>query len=295
MPGDTLRRAFDAAQHASRKRSFRYGLLGLPDGTVAVADRPGFVFVRMDSDRSLTTARNPNAVAQSFNLPVKMEEDRGVLVIVGLNTGSEAEASGGIVSNPYGVQKHTHRLGTGLEYTVEALRLEPGQLHPAGGLTARVEPFRYYYQGAWVTFEGDTMSLGSYRPSTVGHHAWVLVGVNPATNGIVAVSGTSQIYATALTISQIDSIAFSNYIPCGAVKVRNDDTAVTDITKYQDAREWFEVPQDSASKGYPFALTVTTESFTIPANQSLVVPYLEIGDDDHAITLGAGASIVIVG
>jgi hypothetical protein len=182
-------------------------------------------------------------VPQRANLPVKMKRERGQLVIVSIDASRLYDAATPDDDvNPYGVAKHTHMIGTGLDYEVEAERLEPGRVYPAGGLVAGVRTFRYYYNGAWETFEGDTISLGTYRPTTVGHHAWVLVGVNPATNGIVAVAGTSQIYATALTIAQIDSIAFLGYIPCGAVKVRNDDTAITDIAKYQDARNWLEPP-----------------------------------------------------
>lgn len=240
-----LRRAFDAARAGSEERSYIFGLLGKPDGTVAVSGQPGYLYVRVsnEADRTLTTARNPYAVPQRAGLPVKMRRERDQLVILGIDASRlyDATTTGDTV-NPYGVAKHTHLLGTGLEYTVESLRMEPGQLYPAGGLLAGVRAFRYYYSGAWVTFEGDTISLGTYRPSTVGHHAWVLVGVDPTTNTIVAVAGTSQIYATPLTISQIDSITFTGYIPIGAVKVRNDDTEVTDITKYQDAHEWFGVP-----------------------------------------------------
>lgn len=240
-----LFRVFDEAVHKARKRKYRYGILGRPDGVVAVPGQTGHVYVRVDSDRTLTTARNPDAAPYQFNLPVKMEEERGVLVIVGRDTGAMAEASGSIGSNPYGVNKHTHRLGTGMEYTVEALRLEPGQLHPAGGLTVRVEPFRYYYNGAWETFEGDTMSLGSHRPSTTGKHRWVLVSVDPATNTLVVDDGSEENYATTLTAAMVDSIANAvsvDRISIGAVKVRNDDTAFTDITKYYDTRLWLDIP-----------------------------------------------------
>lgn len=296
---DDLWRAFDAARHASEDRSFIYGLLGKPDGTIAVPDRAGWVYVRVSSeaDRSLTIARNPSAVSQRANLPVKMRRERGVLVIVGLDTGTILEAAtGGDSSNPYAVQPHTHKTTGPMSYEIEAIRLEPGRVYPAGGLTVGIRAFRYYYQGAWVTFEGDTMSLGTYRPTTVGHHAWVLVGVNPTTNGIVAVAGASQIYATALTLAQIDSIAFSNYIPCGAVKVRNDDTAVTDITKYQDAREWFGPPGDLAVSApwHTHRMSVDTGTRTIPAGYSLVVsPFFEIPSGTTLIIEGDGALCVI--
>lgn len=312
MMSDPLLRNFDAAVHKARQRKYKYGVLGRPDGVIAVADRPGFVHVRMSSEanRSATVARNPGVVPLRLNLPVKMEEDRNVLVIVGLDTGAILDAAtGGDATNPYGIEKHTHRLGTNLEYTVEALRLEPGQLYPAGGLLAGIRAFRYYYAGAWATFEDATASLGTYRPTTTGHHAWVLVGVNPATNGIVTVAGASQIYATALTIDQIDDIAFGDYIPCGAVQLRNDDTAVTDITKYQDAHGWFEAPsspivdaeaaQDAVGAALLATATITpayndaTPSFSWDVNPASITAAMladgaalaEILDDDGAGSL----------
>lgn len=294
---DSLFRAFDEAVHKARKRKYRYGILGDPSGTIAVPDRPGYVFVRMQTDRSVTTARNPNAVPYRLNLPVKMEEERGVLVIVGMDTSAMADAAtSGEPVNPSGVLPHTHATTGPMSYEVEAIRLEPGRVYPAGLLTVGVRSFRYFYSGAWVTFEGGTISLGTYRPGTVGHHAWVLVGVDPATNTIVAVAGTSQIYATALTIDQIDDIAFSNYIPLGAVKVRNDDTAVTDITKYQDAHGWFNMPGDVAvsSPWHTHRNSVDTGTRTIATGYSLVVsPQFEVPAGTTLIVSAGGALAVV--
>lgn len=295
-----LRRAFDAARAGSEERSYIFGLLGKPDGTVAVSGQPGYLYVRVsnEADRTLTTARNPYAVPQRAGLPVKMQRERGQLVIVSIDASRlyDATTTGDTV-NPYGVAKHTHLLGTGLEYTVESLRLEPGQIYPAGGLLAGVRAFRYPASGVWTTFEGDTISLGPYRPTTAGHHAWVLVGVDPATNTIVAVAGTSQIYATPLTIDQIDDIAFGSYIPIGAVRVRNDDTEVTDITKYQDARGWLNMPTSDVAVSAPWhthRMSVDTGTRTIAAGYSLIVPNFEI-PAGMALEIAAGGVLMVIG
>lgn len=240
---DDLQRAAQGFWAAAERRSWILGKLGHPDGTIAVANRTGWVYVRVgaDDEGSVSIARNAGKVPLQLHLPIKMRREGGVLVIHGADTGNaqyESAAQTGVI-NIYGVPQHTHASGSGLEYEVEAMRLEPGRLRWNGGMAVYVEPFRFYHNGAWDTWMGGAIALTAYAPATSGHWGWVLVGVNPATNTAVTVAGTSQIYATPLTIDLLDAIAFSNYIPCGAVKVRNDDTTLTDITRYQDAHEWF--------------------------------------------------------
>lgn len=243
-----LRRAFDAARYASEQRSYVYGVLGRADGVVAVAERAGWVHVRVSSeaDRTPATARNPNAVPYRANLPVKMRREQGALVIVGVDTGALLDAAtSGDAPNPYGVPAHTHATTGPMSYTVESLRLAPGQVHSAGGLTVRVEPFRYYYDRFWDTYEGETISLGSHRPATTGKHRWVILSVDPITNTLVATDGSEEDYATTLTPAMVDAITNAmdndNIILAG-VRVRNDDTGFTDIAKYYDARPWLDVP-----------------------------------------------------
>lgn len=293
MSDQELRRAYDESVYRARQRKYKYGILGKPDGTVAVAGQTGYVWVRMDTDRSLATALNPNAVAQSFNLPVKMEEDKNRLVIIGLNTGGESTASGGVVSNPYGVNKHNHRLESGLEYEIEPERLEQGRVYPAGGLTVGVRGFRYFYNGGWQTFQGGTVSMGPHRPATTGKHRWVLIGIDPAANDIVVEDGAFYDYATDLSVGLIDAITFTGYIPCGAVKVRNDDTAVTDITKYQDAHGWFEVPV-IPDDWHTHLMSVDAGTRTIDGGYSLIVPDFEI-PTGMALEIAEGGILMVIG
>lgn len=281
---DDLRRAVQDWWLAAEGRSWTPGILGRPDGVITVPNRPAFVYVRTGaaSSGTVTIARNAGKVPLQFNLPVKMRREGGVLVIYSVDTGSgifEAGVTPG-VTNPHGVQQHTHKIGTGLEYEVEAQRLEPGRLRWSSGMIVYVNPFRYYHNGAWDTWTGGSIDLTAYKPVTSGHWAWVLVGVNPATNTAVAVAGTSQIYATPLTIDQLDAIAFSSYIPSGAVKVRNDDTTLTDVARYFDAREWFGRPGADGKLATVIginALTVAqTTLYTVPVGKSLIVTHVVI-------------------
>lgn len=226
-----------------------------------------------------------------------MKQEGGVLVVYGRDTSALTDAAtSGETINPYGVAKHTHMIGTGLDYEVEGERLEPGRLYPAGGLVVGVRSFRYMYGGGWQTFQGDTVSLGANRPSTVGKHRWVLVGVDPATNAIVVENGADYDYATTLSIGLIDAITFNSYIPAGAVKVRNDDTAVTDVTKYQDAHGWFNLPGDvtQSAPWHTHRMSVDTGTRTIAAGYSLVVPWFEI-PAGMVLEIAAGGVLMVIG
>jgi len=240
---DDIRRLFDNAWRGSEQRSWIAGILGRVNAdatiTVDVPNRSAFVFVRVGATGQQTTtiARDAYRVPRRANLPVRMRREGNQLVVYDVDTvRAEAATAGETVTT---VAKHTHRIGTGLEYEVEALRLEPGRVSWYGGLSVYVGALRYYYNGAWDTWQGGDIDLTAYVPAASGEWAWVLTGVDPTTNTAVAAAGVSQIYATPLTIDLIDAIDFGDAIPCAAVRVRNDDTVLSDITRYVDAHGWF--------------------------------------------------------
>jgi hypothetical protein len=242
---DDIRRLFDQAWRGSEQRSWIAGILGRLNSdstiTVDVPDRPAFVYVRTgpDGQQTTTIARDAYRVPRRGNLPVRMRREGNTLVVYDIDTAGgryEAATSGDTVT---GVAKHTHRLDSGMSYEIEALRLEPGRVSWYGGLKVYIGAFRYYYGGAWYTWLGGDIDLTAYKPAASGEWAWVLVGVNPATNTATAVTGDSQIYATPLTIDLIDAIDFGDGIPCAGVRVRNDDTALSDVARYVDAHGWF--------------------------------------------------------
>lgn len=242
---DELKQAFDRAWQGSEQRSWVRGLLGKSDGAggyiVAVADRPGHVYVRVSNEGILTvtTARTNGSIPARGNLPVRMRLEPGAgYTIYDVDPAYYEAAVSGDTPNAYGVASHTHLLDSGNTYLAEAQRMEPGLVRPAGGWMVTISPFRFRYSGTWYTYAGETISLLSNKPSTTGKHRLVLVAVNPATNAAVAINGSDADYATALTQADIDSITAVTRIPLGAVLIREDDTAITTQTKYIDARLW---------------------------------------------------------
>jgi hypothetical protein len=281
-----LKRLFDQAVRAADHRKWVHGVLGRPNGddtyTIQVADRPGFYYVRVaqGGGESVTVARALGRVPARANLPVRMWlEPGGVYTIDGVDPAYYEAATTADDTNPFGVTAHTHRLGTGLEYEIEALRLEPGRVYPVGGWDVRVNPFRYFYNGVWQTYEGETLALLGNQPATSGKHRLVVVGVNPTTNLATTANGSDFDYATALALADVDAVTVGTMIPCAGVIVRNDDTSVEDYAgKFLDVKNWFgPTVAFSDSEGDP--ANVTTAS---PADGTSV--YAARRDHAHGLT-----------
>lgn len=265
--------AFYNAYRRVEYRSWVHGLLGKPNGsggyTVAVADRPGHYFVRISQQGVLTvtTARAALAIPARANLPVRMRLEQGTgYVIHALDTTATLDAAlANDVVNVYGTPQHTHDLDSGLTYLIEAQRMEPGLVRPAGGWFVTIEPFRYYYGGSWQTYPGATISLVSNKPSTSGKHRLVVVCVDPATNTETAVNGSDADYATTLNQESIDAISIGDKYPLAAVLIRADDSNVATQSKYLDARGWLNYADSltfNDAEGQPADVTDTAADGT---------------------------------
>lgn len=249
-----FQRLYDKAWTASEQRSWTYGRLGYKDigstsYTLVVPSSPGFLYVTLGGDLKgeVVPARN-TGVPQVEQLPIKMRNEKGVWVIHGIDTvtGALEDFLAGPAGNPSGVAPHTHRIDSDLTFSVESMRLEPARLVWSSGLVVSVTTFRYRsHGGVWRTWLGGTIDLTSTIPVTSGHWGWVLICINTETNTLTSIPGTTQPYATPLTASQIDDITPTAYfIPCGAVKVRNDATVLSDYALYGEARGWLNIADD---------------------------------------------------
>jgi hypothetical protein len=237
---DELQRAFDTLWSGSEARSWIKGRLGRvdTDGTIDIeSGRPGFVYVRMgaEGDQGVALARNLGVPLKPY-LPVRMrlEPNHGYLVIHGVDFGTSADTFDGSGGTAHTVGPHTHAIRSGLEYPIEALRFNPGRVVCNSALTATVKPFRYLDAGTWDTYTGGNIDLTSYLPAST-KWAWILVGVDPATNTAVAAKSADQTLQTDLTASLIDTISFDGYIPCAAVQATSSDTSLTNIDRWSDA------------------------------------------------------------
>lgn len=240
-----LRKAFDGAVLAAERRSYIFGFLGRVNAdttiTIVVQDRPGFFYVRVGGrgePQSLTIAKNINKVPARAHLPVRMRREGGVLVIHDVDLEYIEASLAGQGMNPFGVPDHTHARGTGLDYVVEAQRMEPGLVQWSTGLTVSVEAFRYNVGAGWVTFLGDTLDLTDSVPTTVDKHRWVLVALDTATNTLTSVNGDLEDTSTPLTLDMLDDLDVTGMIPLGAIKIAFGDSGLSDYTKFFDARGW---------------------------------------------------------
>ena len=244
---EDIRNAFDRAVYGAERRAWIIGLLGMKnqDGTtsIRVPDRSGWVYVTTGptGGQMVTIARNDGKVPLRDQMPVRMKRsDDGALVIFGVfNAGgfTDSGTSDDYVNN-FGVEWHHHRIGSGLEFEMEGLSTERGRAFPTTEMNVFANEFRYYYENNWRNGAGAAIDLASNVPATSGHWAWVVVGVEPLTGILKATTGTSQIYATELTFSQVNDVPFEG-VPIVAVKVRNDQTSLVDLSLFTDAHEWF--------------------------------------------------------
>jgi hypothetical protein len=247
---DKLQKAWDRAWKGAEYRSWVKGVLGRPDGAggydVIVPDRPNFYYVRITQSGTLTVtaARVAGSVPARANLPVRLRLEKGSgYVIYGVDATTALDAAlADDPANPYGIAQHTHSLDSGMSYLLEAQRLAPGLVRPAGGFSVTVEPFRYQSAGTWQTYEGEDLDLATNQPGTTGKHRLVLVSLDPSTNTVAATNGSDANYATALTQADIDAINVVGRIPLGAVIIRADDADINDHTKFIDARGWLNLP-----------------------------------------------------
>jgi hypothetical protein len=259
-----IRKLFDKAYAAAHQRSFVRGLLGRPNGdgtyTVQSPVRPNMWYVRTSAEgrQSVTLAKSTGNIPARANLPVKMLMENGQWVLHSLDSFYYDAATADDTPNTFGVPAHTHAIGTGLEYLIEAQRLAPGLLRPAGDWDAYVGAFRYFTGGAWMAYGGATISLSSSKPTTSGKHRWALVSLNLTTNTAEIDVGTEENYATPLTIADLSSISIGTNIPLGAVKLRADATNAADLTLYFDARGWLNVGRDTLASLTDVAITTPT-------------------------------------
>jgi len=307
MSNDEFQRAWDNAWMGAEARSWVKGRLGRinTDGTVTIkSGRAGFVHVSLgeEGEENVTIARNMGVALKPW-LPIRLrlEPDKGYYVIYGVDPGSKLDFYTGGGDSVHDVGPHTHAIRSGLEYPLEPLRFNPGRPVCASALDVSVKPFRYYWNGTWDTYNSvATIDLTSYLPAST-KWCWILVGIDPSTNSLVAAKSADQDAQTDLTLDLIDTITFAGYIPCGAVQATSSDTSLTNIDRWQDARGWvnhawlgvdefFYLPGRSGGQvGY--GSPVASETLTL-AGSSNATPGAIILNPDGGGTIVGGAGAV---
>lgn len=245
-----IRRALRGALNTTEKNGLERARIGkrVPGGMITdVPNLPGKVYIRLfrNGGVSLTTAINRGAPLRANPDPTE-DHENDVWVKLDPKTASFIiERRVEIIDSDQPVKsltvpRHRHNIGSGNEDPVEGLRFLPGLVHKRqqDSLIVKVREFTYKTATGYAKFSTTTFDLTPYLPSTSNTHAYVIVGFDPATEAIVAVTGTEYATTTTLTYAHIEEIAFS-YIPLAAVKLKAGQTISPDYRDFVDLREWF--------------------------------------------------------
>lgn len=204
------------------------GRLGKPLGSgqfeIDAEDELGHVLV--NTDTGIVKALNAG-VPRLANIPVRLSRNPDGILLAKPDWLATLKFLGDTAQTiAAAVMPHSHRLGSGLDDDVEGLRIIPGRVRVYSGLIVYIDPFPYRYGGAEVEFLGGTLDLTSYQGATAGTWRFVKVGVDPATNTPIGVAGGDYLQIVPLDRQFLDDIDFTDYLPCGAVRLRESDTSI---------------------------------------------------------------------
>lgn len=180
-----------AARNIRKKGQFIRGLLGDFVGTIAVADRPGYYYVRVEKPGGYEVGIFPGRVRALYNLPVIIQTNplTGVQYIAG--TDDTTIAYGGTdPATVVSVDLHgfTHEWGGDdmlmwlHTNQIFPLRCQP---HPTTGTSVVVQGGTYFSEGTFsVLSTAIEVDLSAYYPTT-GHEYVLLYLESDGTPGVV--------------------------------------------------------------------------------------------------------------
>lgn len=243
-----FRRVFAGAIGKTEREGLERARLGkfVPGGVITdVPNQPGKVYIRLyrNGGISLKTAR---CLGVPLRASSTNDKENDIWVKIDPKTAEYVvERRVEIVDEdlpvaPLTVPRHRHNIGSGNEDPVEGGRFLPGLVHKkdADTLVVRVRSFTYKTSTGYGRFASSDFDLEPYLPTTPYYHAWVIVGFDPATVELVAVTGTEYPRTDELTTALIEDITFP-YISLAAVKLKTGQTKSPDYRDIEDLRNWF--------------------------------------------------------
>lgn len=207
------------------------GDLGMTVGgtfLVVDPDDPRRFFVRFPNG-TFVSALHKNRVLQRPGTPVLVGKDsQGNPVI----TGIDPTRANAFFSNSGGgggdVGLHDHVRNSGREYVTDPWLIKRLRTTVTSGFVVQVDDGAYLYNRILTWWDADTIDLSAYVPTNSVYDRWVIVGIDPISNVLVAVAGDEYFPTTIYDPTQIDLIAFTQlgYIPCAAVYIRGTNTSI---------------------------------------------------------------------
>lgn len=223
-------------------RSFSLGVLVSIGGSVSVAGRPDYVWVREFNEYESVSQVLNRTVQPVAGSPVKigrLENKPFERAVLGAWDRTAAftdytEEAGQSLSSTRHNSSHEWKNETNFGsdvVRVYAPAIQPLKVMGDGAtLTVSVNGGNYFYRGTARSFAGGYKSLSSSVPGTAGQSRYALVYLNANNNAVTVVNGT----ATTLTPTYPDIPVAA--IPLAFVLLTNAQTAITTSTHVVDAR-----------------------------------------------------------
>lgn len=216
-----LQSLFDQTQPVQKVRR---GLLGDSNGTVSVANRPGWAYIRYHDDLNrLSIVR--------YLLPVQLADETPVLVGK-KHPGDPYEQVLGVDWALYAIAPTESSVGQHATPAIDLSDLSPGKVLPTDpvSLSVNVRPFLYVNGDNAVEYGGGPIDLTANVPGVAGHRL-VLVYMDLDVDALAAANGA----IVALGLNAAAPAVPANGLPLGLVDLEQAQATITgdDIWQYK--------------------------------------------------------------
>lgn len=238
-----IQRAITSRAYRDAHRDERKGVLGKIVGGKRVIEtgRPGYHWITLD-DGTIHEAINLEVSHMGGNEVriVAKPNGQGVYEVIGLDM-ARALAALGTAATTAGSSPHSHNVpDTGQYDPVSSRRILEGLVYHRTGdpaLTFRVYPFPYD-NGRSFFSGGDPIDLTAYRPTSAFTQAWVKVGIDQATNQLIAARGTEYPNTDVIGYAELVATGLTGLALAG-IRLTNGQTTVPLPTDFLDLRPGF--------------------------------------------------------
>ncbi len=245
---------------ADRNR-YQHALLGHPNGTLTIADKPGYGWARIGGQNGRVVIVYLRGVLPAYDLPVVVAplphrpQDYGVvdLDVEGFAGSGSGESATGYSGTAY-VQAHAAQhnyLGGDQTYT-HIRQWRPLRVYPYTGFNIYCEQGFIIRNGVRINVSAQVVDLTSHVPASGARY--VLITINPG--GILtATSGTDVAGVLDLTLANIPTTPVGHY-PLAAVRTYAAQSSIRETQSVTDIVD-LRYPQEFAASSPVMYETVT--------------------------------------
>lgn len=201
----------DSLPRTIQKRTVYKAKLGNGQGVVKVANRPGFVYARLEqsSGSEVVTHVYAPGVRHVNDNPVEVEINRfGFYQTIGVDPVAGQAFWSDYGTGEGGPHAPSHGLMGDDPLWIDTRQLTLFLVHPTNPPSLSVDMEAGIFRnmaGDWVDFIGGTIDLTSFMPTNLNEQRLIIVGVDKTTEATTALAGT----ATVINNYQPETVPFS--------------------------------------------------------------------------------------